>query len=257
MLKNPSLYDPLDRPELVKHRRMVVLKQMQKNGFLTEAGYDSLRQTDLGIRFTRQTHIDGLAPYFRMELSKEVKRILALPGNQKDDGSKYNIYQDGLKIYTTINPYMQRIAEEEMRKRMPVVQDAFWKTWKWHDPWKYSTDSETEVPVELRQQLFARLLRTSSRYQRLRAKYLTDVIKKLNGELDLTFHRDDREIERIIKESERKGTITQLVSRKMISSKLATQYRKVLKSEHFPELKTKWETLQAEVEAEFKKNRSK
>lgn len=253
MLKNPSLYNPLTRPELVKQRRMVVLKQMEKNDFITEVQYDTLRETELGIRFTRQTHIDGLAPYFRMELAKEVKNLLDMPGRQKQDGSKYNIYKDGLRIYTTINPYMQRIAEEEMRKRMPVVQKALWNTWKWNDPWEYSSGSETEVPVPIRQMMLTRLKRSSERYQSLRSKYLSDVLSKMGKELDLTFHDDDREIERIIDESKKAGVITQLVSQKMITTELAAQYRKVLKSEYFPELKSQWEKLQAEVEEVFNK----
>lgn len=253
MLKNPSLYNPLRWPEKVEHRRMVVLKQMEKNGYISQVEYDSLRETDLGIQFTRQTHIDGLAPYFRMELAKEVKRILDLPGNQKADGSKYNIYSDGLRIYTTINPVMQRIAEEEMKKRMPEVQEKFWETWRRLDPWKYSSGSETEIPVSVRQTMLTRLLRSSPRYQALRYKYLSDVVSKLSKEFDLTFHNDDREIERIIEESEKSGTITRLVSQKMISTELAAQYRKVLKSGQFPELKSQWEKLQAEVEEVFKK----
>lgn len=253
MLKNPSLYNPLTRPDHVKQRRMVVLKQMEKNGFITQAQYDTLRNEDLGIRYTRQTHIDGLAPYFRMELSKEVKNILDMPGRQKQDGSKYNIYKDGLRIYTTINPYMQSVAEEEMRKRMPVVQKSFWNTWKWNDPWEYSSGSETEVPVPIRQMMLTRLMRTSERYQSLRSKHLSGVVAKLSKELDLTFHEDDREIERVIEESEKAGVITQLVSQKMISTELAAQYRKVLKSDHFPELKTQWSKLQAEVEEVFSK----
>lgn len=251
MLQNPSYYNPLRWPDKVKHRRMVVLKQMEKNGFITKVEYDTLRETDLGIRYTRQSHIDGPAPYFRMELAKEVKRILDQPGNLNADGNKYNIYKDGLRIYTTINPYMQQLAEEEMRKRMPVVQQAFWNTWKWHDPWKYSTSSETEVRVEVRQQMLARVMRSSDRYQAMRATYLSSVIDKLSKELDLTFHDDDREIERIIQESEKSGVITQLVSQKLISTELASQYRKVLKSPNFPELKSQWEKMQAAVEKDF------
>lgn len=253
MLKNPSLYDPLRWPEKVLHRRMVVLKQMEKNGFITNAEYDSLRQTELGIKFTRQTHIDGPAPYFRMELAKEVKDILAQPGRQKADGSNYNIYRDGLRIYTTINPVMQRIAEEEMRKRMPVVQKAFWETWRWHDPWKYTSGSETEIPVEIRQLMLTRLMRSSERYQSLRAQYLNGVIAKINQDVDLMFHDDDREVERIVEESKKSGTVTRLVSQNMISTDLATQYRKVLKNPNFPELKNQWESLQAEVEEVFNK----
>ncbi|MEL6924260.1 MAG: biosynthetic peptidoglycan transglycosylase, partial [Bacteroidota bacterium] len=76
MLKNPSLFNPVKRPDTTAHRRMVVLKQMEKNGILSTEDYDSLRLQPLDMsNFNRKTHADGLAPYFRMELRKELFRI--------------------------------------------------------------------------------------------------------------------------------------------------------------------------------------
>lgn len=251
MLKNPSLFNPLRRPDTVLHRRMVVLKQMQRNDLISQAEYDSLRNLPLDLNYTRQTHIDGLAPYFRMELAKYIKDVLQREENLKSDGSAYDIYRDGLRIYTTIDPDMQAIAEEEMVKNMKRVQNRFWKSWKNLDPWTYRMGSENETSVETRQQSLKRLIRSSDRYQSLRSKYLDQVTEAINKEIDIAFSEDDREIERIVAESEKKGTIARLVSSNYISPELAAQYRKVLKSNHFPTLRTQWDALQEAYKKAF------
>jgi len=254
MLKNPSLYNPLRRNEMVMHRREVVLKQMQKNGLITQEAYDTLRVQPLGLNFSRQSHVDGIAPYFRMELAKEVKSILEREECRKSDGTTYDIYRDGLKVYTTIDPVMQRMAEEEMVKHMSKVQKAFWKTWSVvnKDPWEYKTwGSDSEVPLSIRKESLKGLIRQSDRYQNLRAKYLDDIITKIRKNTDLEFHADDREVERIVKDTEEKGLISSLVDRDLISSSLAAKYRRVQRSEHYPKLESQWKALQEEVERQF------
>lgn len=255
MLKNASLYDPLRRPDRTLQRRSVVLKQMVKNGYLSEAEYTQARELPLGLQFTRQTHIDGLAPYMRMELAKDIREILSKPEYYKADGSKYDIYRDGLRIYTTINPIMQRIAEEEMVKHMAKLQRTFFSHWKGRDPWTYRSGSSTEVPVERREQEFIRYLRASDRYQRLRAEYLAEVLSAIGAETGLEFHEDDREIDRLMKEKAASGYLTQLVQQKIISAGLAAQYRRTLDSELFPALERKWAELKKAVNEEFREPR--
>ncbi len=252
MLQNSSYFNPLRRPETVLQRRSVVLKQMERNGAISRVQYDSLKQTPLGLHFTRQSHIDGLAPYFRMELAKEVKNILNRPEYRKPDGSSYDIYRDGLRIYTTIDPKLQELAEEEMTKHMKQLQKTFFEHWSKRDPWTYRSGSETEVPIEIREEALQRLLRESDRYQALRSQYLDEVTKKLSDAYDFTFHNDDREIERIVQESEKEGVIAGLLSRKYLSAELAAKYRKILRSPEFPELKTSWQSLRKAVDKEFK-----
>ncbi len=251
MLQNPNLYNPLRRPEKVIKRRAIVLGQMKKNKYITQAEFDSLKVLPLGVNYSRQSHIDGLAPYFRAELAKEVKNILGQKEYLKSDGTKYNIYKDGLRIYTTIDSKMQKIAEEEMVKHMAKVQKAFWKTWRKLDPWTYKTDSEHEISPKRRKEGFTQLVRNTDRYQAIRKKYLTDIINQLGAVTDMTFHNDDREIDRIVQEGEKKGVISDLLSRGLISKELAAAYRKVLKSDLFPTLKTKWEELQQHVDEVF------
>ncbi|HMP13571.1 MAG TPA: transglycosylase domain-containing protein [Saprospiraceae bacterium] len=252
MLKNPSLFNPLRRPEMSLQRRNVVLRQMQKNGFLSKAEYETHSSQPLGLNFRRQTHIDGLAPYFRMELAKYVKTILDQPEYRKSDGSAYDIYRDGLKIYTTIDPYMQQIAEEVMLEHMAKVQKVFFERWKKLDPWTYRSGSPNEVALEIRQDGLKKLIRASDRYQNLRGRYLSDVLDRLQKEIDgIRFSEDDREVERIIRESEKEGYLAELVSRNMISSTLAGVYRRVLNSPHFPTLRARWDQLQEAVKREF------
>jgi penicillin-binding protein 1A len=252
MLKNPSLFNPLRRPEAMLQRRMVVLKQMEKNELLTNEQYETIRAMPLGMNFQRQTHVDGLAPYFRMELAKYVKNILNKPENLKSDGSPYDIYRDGLRIYSTIDPVMQRIAEEEMVKSMTRVQKTFWNVWKKMDPWTYRTSSPNETPIDVRAQGLKQLIRNSDRYQGLRSKYLGEMIESLKEAFpDMEFNDDDREIERLVAEYEDKKTLAGLVSRKIITQNRAAKYRQVINSRHFPELKSRWEEFQEEVNRAF------
>ncbi|MCB0581630.1 MAG: peptidoglycan glycosyltransferase, partial [Phaeodactylibacter sp.] len=214
----------------------------------------TLRQLPLGINFTRQTHVDGIAPYFRMELAKDIKSILERKEFRKSDGSAYDIYRDGLRIYTTIDPDMQRLAEEVMAKHMAKVQNAFWNTWKVvrKDPWEFTSGSEHEVPVSIRKESLKDLVRKSDRYQSLRAKYLSDILDQIGQETEgIIFHPDDREVERIVEDIEKGEVIAQLVKSRLISSSLAASYRQVQRSRHFPALQNQWHALQAEVEKQF------
>ncbi|MCB0587329.1 MAG: penicillin-binding protein [Phaeodactylibacter sp.] len=254
MLKNPSLFNPLRRPDTVLHRRMVVLSQMQKNGMISQEAYDTLRHLPLGLNFTRQTHIDGIAPYFRMELAKDIKNILERKECRKSDGSIYDIYRDGLRIYTTIDPDMQRLAEKVMAKHMAKVQNSFWNTWKVvrKDPWEYTTDSEHEVPVPIRKASLQDLIRLSDRYQGLRNKYITDILDQIGEDIEgIVFHADDREVERIVEDAEKGGVISSLVERRLISTGLAASYREVQRSRHFPALQAQWHALQKEADEAF------
>jgi len=148
MLKNPSRYNPLRFPEKTQKRREVVLKQMLKNELISQIQYDSLRVLPLDMSsFERKTHADGLAPYFRMELRKQLSYILKNEANKRPDGKPYDIYRDGLKIMTTIDPIYQRHLEESAKEHMAELQETFWKKWKGEDPWTYRIPDE-ENPGE-------------------------------------------------------------------------------------------------------------
>ena len=101
MLKNPSLYNPIRRKELTESRRNIVLYQMNKYEFIADSLYDTLKKQAIILEFKKASHNEGLAPYFREYLRGELKNWCV--NQTKPDGSNYNVYTDGLKVYTTIN----------------------------------------------------------------------------------------------------------------------------------------------------------
>ncbi len=127
MLQNPSLYNPLKRAEKTLNRRNVVLGQMLRNKYITPSQLDSLKNIELGINYKSVDHKEGIATYFREVLRSEVSKLLEEKDGskykiRKTDGEKYDIYKDGLKIYTTIDSRMQKYAEwavqEHLRKEL-------------------------------------------------------------------------------------------------------------------------------------------
>jgi len=154
MAKNPSLFNPLRRPDTVMHRRNVVLSQMLKYNYIDKAAFDSLKLLPLELDFHKADHKEGIAQYYReylrqaLTVHKPEKKNYWNPQqyyedslewennplygwchkNQKADGSDYNIYSDGLKIYTTINYKMQTYAEEAMAEHLGgYLQKQFFK----------------------------------------------------------------------------------------------------------------------------------
>lgn len=253
MLKNSSLYNPLRRPELVLKRREVVLKQMAKAGMIEAAEYDELRQLPLGIQFSPRTFLDGSATYFRNELAKDIKEILNREENRKSDGSVYDIYRDGLKIYTTIDAEMQRMAEETMLQHMTKLQDVFFKEWKNRDPWAYRSGSEHEIPLEKREQELQRIIRETERYQSLRETYLRPVLNILEREFsEISWSGNDREIQHIIREDQSPGYLDKQVEAGIMTARTATRYRRVLRSSVFTQLQTAWDRLQEEKDRQFR-----
>ena len=123
MLNNSSLYNPRRNPVGVTNRRNLVFRKMQRNDFITAAERDSLQKTELKINYNPESHREGIATYFRAYLSDFMKKWIA--ENPKPDGSKYNLYNDGLKVFTTIDSRMQQYAEDAVQKHMPKLQAEF------------------------------------------------------------------------------------------------------------------------------------
>jgi len=257
MLKNPSLYNPIRREELTRKRREVVMKQMVKNDLLDQVAYDSLRQLPLDMtNFSRNTHTDGPAPYFRMKLGEEIKRILSREENLKPDGSSYDIYRDGLRIYTTLDPIIQQHAEEAAMEHMKELQKKFDKVWERKDPWTYrdplKEEEEIEAETEARERKMKRLIKDTDRYQLMRQRRLGGLIKKIATTID-DFELRDIDIERMIADSKEKGVVARLVSSDMIGTKLAVKYRTVMKGENWTALKNGWDDFQSAVKENFAK----
>ncbi|MDE5810455.1 MAG: penicillin-binding protein [Muribaculaceae bacterium] len=192
MVKNPSYYNPVRQPERTLQRRNTVLSLMEKNGMITEEELDSLKEIPLKLDFHRVDHKDGPAPYFREELrryltakrpvrsnyfkweyQKYVDDSIAwennplfgwIEKNPKPDGSKYDIYSDGLKIYTTIDSRMQRYAEEAVEEHMKSLQQQFFKEKKNVKNAPYTTNRE-ELPLKQLEALIDHALKQTDRYR--------------------------------------------------------------------------------------------
>lgn len=120
MLKGNSLYNPRRNPKAALDRRNVVLNQMAKNGKISDAEAIKLKAIPIKLNYNKMDENRGYAPYFRDVIREELKEILK--DTKNPDGEPYDIYDDGLKIYTTINPRMQEYAEEAVYSHVPVMQ---------------------------------------------------------------------------------------------------------------------------------------
>ena len=249
MLKNSSYYNPMRRPELVKQRREVVLKQMLNQEYITESTYDSVRVLPIDMsNFKKASHNTGIAPYFRMEMRKELRNILAREECLKPDGTQYNIDRDGLRIYTTIDQNVQKHAEASMIKHMKSLQKRFFYHWNIvkPDPWNYDEDNSI---VDIKMANLRAQMRNSERYQSMRDKILTTALKTYNEHFDHEF--TDADLMRMEKEQEESGHISGLYSRKVISKRQRDLYRDVLKSDLGSELLSEWKSFNQEVDQAF------
>jgi penicillin-binding protein 1A len=134
LLKGSSLYNPEKNHDAALKRRNVVIGQMERNGYLTKDQSQKLQKRPLKLNTRKLSHDEGPAPYFREHLRNELKNWADT--TLKPDGSKYNIYTDGLKIYTTIDYRLQTYAENAVKDQMTKLQKEFDKHWKGMEPWK-------------------------------------------------------------------------------------------------------------------------
>lgn len=216
MAKNPSLYNPVraDRKDAAVGRRNVVLQQMLKADLITEAECDSLCALPLDVKFTKVDHKDGIAPYFReavrlMMQAKEPRRgdypdwdqqrfvddsiqwaTNPLYGwvekNPKPDGTKYNIYTDGLRIYTSIDSRMQKYAEEAVIDHLKnTLQPQFEREKGSRGP--YTTNS-AELGQLTPRKLIDRAIRQSERYRVLKNAGMSDaeIMEEFDKPVDMT-----------------------------------------------------------------------
>jgi penicillin-binding protein 1A len=127
MAKNPAYFNPIRYPERTLQRRNVVMSQMLKYGYLSEQKFDSLKALPLDLSFRPENHNDGLATYFREYLRDNFMDAWCKKHINPETGKPYNIYKDGLKIYTTIDSRMQEHAELAVKAHMTELQRSFSK----------------------------------------------------------------------------------------------------------------------------------
>lgn len=143
MLKGPSLYNPKSKPANALSRRNVVLEQMRKAGFINEVTVASAKKLPIKLNYRLTSPSTGLAPYLREEIRMELNEILQ--NYSKENGEQYDIYADGLKIYTTINSKLQKHAEEAVAEHMPWLQKEFLREWGAKDPYKFGAKANPDL----------------------------------------------------------------------------------------------------------------
>lgn len=133
MLQAPSRYNPVRNVNNATFRRNTVIGQMANYKFITREQRDSLIRLKIKLNFRQESHTEGLAQYFREVLRQDL--LQWCKEHKKADGSPYNLYRDGLRIYTTIDTRMQRYAEEAVQEHFTELQKTFYEHWKGRVPW--------------------------------------------------------------------------------------------------------------------------
>ena len=198
MCKNPTLYNPRRRPENALNRRNTVLNQMCKYDYITEQMCDSLKQLPIELQYQSVDHKQGIAPYFReylrqMLTAKEPKKSNysewnklqyeidlrqweenPLYGfcnkNHKPDGTPYDLYQDGLRIYTTIDSRMQQYAEEAVSEHIQALQKSFFREKRKKS---YAPFSQDLTPEDI-DAIMNRSMRQTDRYRALKKQGMSE-----------------------------------------------------------------------------------
>jgi penicillin-binding protein 1A len=168
MLQAPSRYSPVRNPQTAMVRRNTVLSQMEKYTFLKKAEFDSIKSLPIKLSYKSEDHNEGLAPYFRESLRLEMMKWCR--EHKKADGTSYNLYRDGLRIYTTIDSRMQTYAEEAMKEHLTSLQKTFDEHWKGRIPWAQHPEVIEEG------------IKHSDRYISLKAEGATEAEIKTNFE---------------------------------------------------------------------------
>ncbi len=170
MLKATGTYNPRTNPAASMNRRNTVLEQMNRNNYLTDEETARLKKIPIKLNYKKIDENNGISPYF-LEVIRDEIRTWAKE-NEKPDGGTYDIYSDGLKVYTTINPRMQLYAEEAVVKHMPVLQKAL----------SAQRSVKTDAVWKGHENVLEAAMKNSQRWRRLKAEGMSD------SEVKKTFH---------------------------------------------------------------------
>ncbi|MBX2891680.1 MAG: transglycosylase domain-containing protein [Saprospiraceae bacterium] len=250
MLQNPSYFNPVRFPERAMKRRWIVLYQMYNNGFITKEEFDRVKVIPPDMsRFKRVNFTDDRAPYLCAELKKDLARILDAPESRRPDGSKYNIYKDGLRIYTTIDPVYQQHAEAAMQEHMKKLQERFFQVWKNRDPWAYRTGDTSPKEIEIRKESLWDRVRESERYQNIRPQFFDAITKRVQQKYD--FELRDADIKRMLEEEKTAGALSKMITDGYVTPEQASVYRRIMNGPEWSEIKTQYRALQAAAKKAF------
>jgi penicillin-binding protein 1A len=248
MLKNPALFNPKRFPEKSEARRNVVLNQLHRYEWIDKETRDTLRSKTLDMsNFKREHHSIGPAPYFRAELTKWLKDLLSKEEFLKADGKEYNIYTDGLKIYTTIDLKYQEHAEAAVFNHMKSNQERYWKAWRGMNIFTFEADGRLK---EIRKKSFHRRILESDRYQSLFKKHMKPEIEAtlkenpdvyLNGTIVSALHESKN----------KKSTLNTLLKKEKIEEEQLVPLRKFIETKAYEDIDEKWRSFLEIYEIEF------
>ncbi|HRN99260.1 MAG TPA: transglycosylase domain-containing protein, partial [Flavobacterium sp.] len=181
MLQAPSKYNPRFHPERAAKRRNIVMSQMVKNGKLSREEYEAKSAKPIALNYSPENHKEGMATYFREYLREYLKKWVK--DNPKPDGSEYDIYKEGLKIYTTIDARIQKYAEEAMEEHLPNLQQEFNSQQKTNKNAPFVNISKAETD-----KLMDRAMRNSDRWRMMtnEGKSEEEIIKSFDVKTKMT-----------------------------------------------------------------------
>lgn len=181
MFKNSGLYNPIRNPQGVKNRRNVVLSQMEKGKIISKEEKERLQSLPIKLNFKLETHKEGTATYFREYLRDYMKKWVE--ENKKPDGSDYDIYKDGLKIYTTIDSRMQLHAEQAVTAHMANLQEEFFNQSKGNKNAPFVNISSVET-----QRILNQAMKSSNRWAVMKSMDKSDeeIIKSFSEKTEMT-----------------------------------------------------------------------
>ncbi len=250
MLKNPYIYNPKVNLEKGTNRRNTVLSQLMKKGEISEEQYKKFTTKKIDMSsFSREMYNTGTATYFRAEVTKYVKNLLEDEKYRKPDGTKYNIFTDGLVIHSTIDYNMQLHAEAAAKEHMVSLQKKLFAVWKGKDAWVAGADEEQK---KQRKNNLYEAYRQSMRFKEMRSKYIGEVCSKISEDIPEA-RLNDNDIFRLFDADKNKSVLDKLIEAKTITAEQASVYKDVLASPSWPDLRKQWTKLRAESEIMFKK----
>lgn len=174
----PSRLNPKRHPERAIVRRNLVLDRMAEAKVITDAQAKELKEKPIKLNFHNPDYREGTATYIREYIRQELKNWC--DKNPKPGGEKWNIYEDGLKVFTTIDSRMQKYAEDAAAEHLTFLQDAYFKEWKGKEPWKYGYRAKPD--------LLDKMMKQSERYQSMKAegKSEAEIKKAFNTKTEMT-----------------------------------------------------------------------
>lgn len=245
MLKNPSFYNPLRFPARAKKRRNEVLSKLIANGIIEKSAIDSLLDKRVDMTYFRTiAPTEGPAPYFRNEVTKMITELFDENGITKPDGSLYNVFLDGLKIYTTIDLEYQLLAEQAMSEHMTSIQDRYWKVWRGKDPLTFGVKSD--ALKETYKNLFMKHVRESDRYTALRLRNHSILDNEVTD-----VPMSELIIQRLIDIEDGKSTWADFQKKINSSNEKLQKYKDLIATNDWNRIKESFINLQIQFDKEF------